>query len=359
MRRSFPPADRGASAIEYGAGLLLVAAIGASVFALDVPERVAGFFDTGVECVEARGEGCEGGTPAAGDGGQEGAQSAAGEDLDGVRPMMPAPPGGDDPYGSDGLGEVGPQQSINFDTIPSYPVHYDDAAAMDSAMDYESQTVDCNWFVRGMNRGICPEEQRDYDVATEAMIHAKAAQAGPSPQAGKLLEHYLNNSGDDYEMDVDDFMEEVPAFKEQFEKDQAEIGRSAVDKAKEEGIGPGDGPVTIPVRTEYNTWGRKPGTAEPMYGGDWWRGLGSFGYSQVGQVDVYPPDEPGGEWKYVAKTQPDIKKYYDWDRDSEGEAITGATYSEKELSRLHLRGMAQEFWVQGRGSGQFSEGTVG
>ncbi|WP_017595560.1 hypothetical protein [Nocardiopsis potens] len=359
MLRTPSSADRGASATEYAAGLLVVAAITATVFTFDVPERVTGLFDAGLSCIEDGTEGraeCDGTGTAAGGGGGEGQDGS--DELGDVRPMH-VPPEPSDPYGSDGLGEVGPAESLDFGQIPSYPIHYDDVAALDSAMEWGSKKADCNWFVRGMSGGICPEERRDMDVATEALIHAKAAQAGPSPQAGKLLEHYLDNSGEDYEMDVDDFMEEVPAFKEQFGKDQGEVGRAAVAKAKEEGIGPGDGPVTIPVRTEYNTWGRKPGTAEPMYGGDWWRGLGSFGYSQVGQVDVYPPDEPGGEWKYVAKTQPEIKKYYNWDRDSEGEAITGATYSEKELSSLHLRGMAQEFWVQGRGTTQFTEGTVG
>ena len=44
--------DRGAGFVEYGAIILLIAAIVAAVFALDIEDKVSGLFEKGIEKVE-------------------------------------------------------------------------------------------------------------------------------------------------------------------------------------------------------------------------------------------------------------------------------------------------------------------
>ncbi|MDA2811083.1 alpha/beta hydrolase [Nocardiopsis sp. RSe5-2] len=64
-----PKGDRGASFIEYGATVLLVAGIIGAVLLADVPARVEGLISHGVECVaEPRTEACEGGGGGSDDG---------------------------------------------------------------------------------------------------------------------------------------------------------------------------------------------------------------------------------------------------------------------------------------------------
>ncbi|MDA2811155.1 C2 family cysteine protease [Nocardiopsis sp. RSe5-2] len=56
---SAPRWDRGAGMTEYGAVILLVAALVVAVFATGIPDRVSGFFDTGVCEVEEAAQGSE------------------------------------------------------------------------------------------------------------------------------------------------------------------------------------------------------------------------------------------------------------------------------------------------------------
>lgn len=121
MLRLAPRGERGASFIEYGATVLLVAGIVGAVFLADVPARVEGLISHGVECVaEPRTEACEGG--------EGGSDEDTGRPQDAGAPSAPdkqAPPQVqpvafdrvDDWFG-DWFGDDGPELAPDPETKP-------------------------------------------------------------------------------------------------------------------------------------------------------------------------------------------------------------------------------------------------
>ncbi|MBB4932244.1 hypothetical protein F4561_003064 [Lipingzhangella halophila] len=174
------------------------------------------------------------------------------------------------------------------------------------------------------------------------------------PYAAAMFEHFLDGSGEDVNLPMDSFLEDVPEFEEEIEERQDRIISDALDEAEQRDI---DRPMTFPISTEKAPWGYPPGEengTEFVYDDvDWNNAVGSFHYWLEGEITVYPPDEEGGDPSYELDTSVNMEKWYDWERDNDDPVFEDdwkeniAGYSQSDLAELHQYGMAQEFWIRG------------
>lgn len=114
--------------------------------------------------------------------------------------------------------------------------------------------------------------------------------------ASDNLQHYLEATGDDKPIDVDEMRQQVPSFDQVVAEQQRSIGMEAVQQAKDSGA---TGPVTFPVSTPWTG-----GTASKDESEKYFYATGSFDHNQTGTVTAYPPSTPGGEWTYEVTRRP-------------------------------------------------------
>lgn len=119
------------------------------------------------------------------------------------------------------------------------------------------------------------------------------------------LPHCLDNTGEDKSIDVDDMIEEVPAFSTAVDEQRSDIGQEAISQAKKSGA---TGPVTFSVSTDW-----EGGEASSKESEKYFDATGSFDFDQTGTVPAYPPAEPGGKWTYEADTALNVRDRYNWD----------------------------------------------
>lgn len=168
---------------------------------------------------------------------------------------------------------------------------------------------------------------------------------GDWPNASEHLDHFLDNSGEDYRADVDSLISDQPAFDREAEDRRHQAGHDAVARAQADGA---TGPVTYPLSTAWDGH-----TAD----GDWFYASGSFTYNQTGTVTAYPPDADHTEWRYEVDTQVNFRDRYNWDG-GKATQIGPFTVSDESLAALHRGGIAKEYNLVGESSPQHSEGTV-
>jgi len=331
-------ADAGAGKTEYGAVVLLTAALVAAVFAVDVAGNTGALYEQAF-CRIEQGEDCDGpGSP-------------SDEDVETRReaPEPPAEPGCEplcEPY-------PGWTPFVQWPGVPGN--HPEDSIALESILDHDSADVDDVSHKTIFTWPWTVLESKKQD----AYIWAQGGAMKGMWTARRALLHFLGGSGDDFEVDANEIMEDVPEFREAVERQRREIAREAVRQAKERGE---KGVVTFPVRSEWNAFGYGPDGKYVYDDSDWINTLGSWNYAETGEVRVIPPTEPGGEWSYKMTTMTHVKKYYDWDRDKTGPAVgfgpIKSPFSERDLSEMHRTGLAQEFWVVGDTSPMTSSGTL-
>lgn len=225
--------------------------------------------------------------------------------------------------------------------------HSDTAIALDSQSRYateEPKVTLCNSQVHS-REPLCR-------VLEEARFAAYGGRLRGLPDAAELLHHFLNGSGEPYEIDFERFMDDVPEIEEMVVEHQAAIGEEAIAAAQEMDA---TEPITFPVNTAWEPWGYGPDGDFVYHDKNWANAIGSFHYNLAGEVTVRPPEIPGGEWTYEVHTQVNMEKYYDWDRDSTDVAVNFPpwpasvfSFSQQDLWELHTHGFAQEFWLTGR-----------
>lgn len=188
------------------------------------------------------------------------------------------------------------------------------------------------------------------DYSTEAAARAGAAiKEGDWPDAARNLEHYLDNSGEPLEQDVDQMLEDCDELAADAATQRDDLAADAVADAKERGI---TEPVTYPVHTP---WAGHYIDGEESQ--NWFYATGGMEYSQTGSVTVYPPDDPGGPYRYEMSTTVNYRDQYNWDG-SKSTEIGPFTVSDAQLAALHRAGIAQEFEMRGESSEMTTEGEI-
>ncbi|MFC3999514.1 hypothetical protein ACFOVU_26615 [Nocardiopsis sediminis] len=331
-----PRTDHGAGMVEYGSVIALIAIVAGVVLTAGIPGRVSGLIDGAVCRVETR-EGC-----AEPDGG---AGEGDGVDPDDLTIMAPPAPDGGGPPACAPLCEPEPG-AVNLADWPEPPVHPETGIAIESHTEFDSvemgEVSGCDWWTLCIDHEI----QRKY---RDARGYANGGAIAGRHNASEALHHFLDASGETMEISGEELIDDVPEFEEEVEDAHREIGLQAIREAREQGA---TGPLTFPVSTEWNSFGYgRDGTGYVYDDADWINTLGSWRYNHTGEVRVFPPDEPGGEWTYEMSAQTNIEKYYDWDpRETDPVVSAGpfqSQFSERDLWNMHRAGMAREFWIEG------------
>lgn len=169
------------------------------------------------------------------------------------------------------------------------------------------------------------------------------------PAASRNLLHFLANSGETLEQDVDAMLRDVPGFSEGVDVAIDNLGYQAVLNAQQAGA---TGPVTYPVNTDWNGYYIGPEESK-----DWFYALGGISYNLTGSITVTPPATAGGQWTYSYTGQTNIRDQYNWDG-GKSTTIGPMTVTDEQLAELHRQGLAQEFTAVGSSSSTTKEGTV-
>ncbi|WP_200820247.1 hypothetical protein [Mycolicibacterium houstonense] len=161
------------------------------------------------------------------------------------------------------------------------------------------------------------------------------------PNAARNLRHYLGVSGEPLEQDVNQMMNDIPGFQRGVDETAQRLGADAINRAQTAGA---TGPLTFPVNTEWAGMAARENSVGAEH--DWFLASGNFDYNLSGQVTVYPPTEPGGQWTYSMDTDVNMRDRYNWDIGKQTQ-IMGTPITDSQMARLHLIGYAQEFTMVG------------
>ncbi|MGO1286400.1 MAG: hypothetical protein ACTH0H_11005 [Brachybacterium sp.] len=194
------------------------------------------------------------------------------------------------------------------------------------------------------------EHNSEFAGPIDHSVHSLAREGadmkrGDWPNASEHLDHFLDNSGADYDADVDSLISDQPDFAQKAQERRHQAGYDAVAQAQADGA---TGPITYPLST---AWGGH--TAD----GDWFYASGSFNYNQTGTVTAHPPDAEHPQWRYEVDAQVNFRDRYNWDG-GKATAIGPFTVTDERLAALHRGGIAREYNLVGRSSSQHSEGSV-
>lgn len=189
-----------------------------------------------------------------------------------------------------------------------------------------------------------------WDHAKKVLVEAAAnALSGKWPDASRNLSHYLANTGEPLEQDVNRILHDVPLFQAKVDEVRTSLGEDAVAQARASGA---TGPVTFPISTDWLGYDISPSQSQ-----NWFYALGKVNYNLTGQVTVYPPSSPGGPWRYTVSTAVNLKDQYNWDG-GKSTNIGPINVTDEELARLHRQGLAREYRNQGRSDTATTEGSV-
>lgn len=87
-----------------------------------------------------------------------------------------------------------------------------------------------------------------WDHGKKVLIEAAAnALAGKWPDASRNLSHYLANTGEPLEQDVNRILTDVPLFQARVDELRTSLREDAVERARQSGA---SGPITFPVSTD-------------------------------------------------------------------------------------------------------------
>ncbi len=148
------------------------------------------------------------------------------------------------------------------------------------------------------------------------------------PNASDFMDHYLNGKGENYKLDVNEFLEDETA-KENMLKDLNNALRAAENMAV-------DGEKITIYQNEESLYHNLTG--------DWKYSVGSYFTS----VELYDVKETTflGVACYTAKFKYVVQDFYNWDEnDTNNVSITSV--SPADLHQLHVNGEAQEFLTYG------------
>ena len=186
-------------------------------------------------------------------------------------------------------------------------------------------------------------------LVKEAALYGADVLAGAWPEASRNLHHFLGNSGRPLAQDVDQLLRDVPGLDRKLADERQAVAELAVADAQQRGA---TGPLTYPVQTRWD--GYYIGQDQSA---NWFYALGGVATSQTGQVTVFPPEQPGGAWRYEIETRVNLRDQYNWDG-GKSTQIGPLTVTDETLAALHRAGLAQEFLAFGASALQTQSGSM-
>lgn len=188
----------------------------------------------------------------------------------------------------------------------------------------------------------------NYELAEAIAAGGELTGKGP---AAENMRHFLGNTGEDKPIDVDDMLGQAPDLRANVEATEQQLGMQAIENAKKSGV---TGPVTFPVNTPWTDHYIGAGESEKYY-----YATGGMKYNVNGTVTAYPPDTPGGEWRYEMKTSVNTRDRYNWDAGKTAQ-VGPITVSDEQMQGLHQSGLAQDSTSSaGRRSGRGADREKG
>ncbi|MGW7053597.1 hypothetical protein [Streptomyces sp. NPDC054887] len=158
------------------------------------------------------------------------------------------------------------------------------------------------------------------------------------PQSAKHMLHYLSNTGEPLDIDVDALMGDLPDMNRNVEAQLAENAPNWEAQALAEYERTGK-PVKYVQQTGWQGW-----TAEKDP--DWYHAVGSFHYNTVAQVEVVPG--PDGEPRTTIRYQTHVYDRYNWDANKATPVPAMGNVSDAQMARLHQSGQAREYDMGGQ-----------
>ncbi|MCV7269167.1 hypothetical protein H7I39_13720 [Mycobacterium doricum] len=153
--------------------------------------------------------------------------------------------------------------------------------------------------------GSQPWYSRGDDILFEEVAEkaADAAEAQGWTQAARNLRHYLENSGEDFTVNPDEIMRDVPKTQQMTN----EIANSEVERIAAEAAATGNYGTPVQFQSDWN--GPYIGPEDSK---DWFYAMGGIQQSVTGVVTVHPPTEPGGEPTVTVDYQTHVFDRYNW-----------------------------------------------
>ena len=185
-----------------------------------------------------------------------------------------------------------------------------------------------------------PPTAKDY-AAHEAATTAAGLFSFIWPDASANLMHYLENTGEPQQINVNSMLEDMPDLDAGTQRDVKKLANDARDDAASSGA---SGPVTYTFNTPWQS-----GYADSDKHPNWFYATGGYQYATEGTVTVYPPTESNPEWTYKYNYRVHVADRYNWDG-KKSTTIGPLTITDKELQELHQSGLAQEYDLIGESS---------
>lgn len=389
MLRRIHGSDRGASLVEYAAVIVLVAAVAAALFMVGLPRIVSDGVGDVVGGVLGPDESAPGDAPGSEPGELDSGPPAPGEaDLDeGAEALLPLDHSGGyeaqpllyQPGSGNGVtptlesyaaAEPISDEGGNLRDDDGYETEFDEGGTAGDEPDDDFDEYGLGPLVEGssLEEEINPLEWGTPDGHNEHgsveatdeheeshrtwMRIATIAGLAARPNASRNMRHFLENSGEPLEQDVDSMLNSVDMFSAAAEIEQQELIQVATRRADNEGD---SGPYTFPIRTE---WEPHIGNLEED-GQDWFYASGTWEYSQTGEITVTREDD--GSWSYNMESQVHMRDQYDWHgADDGGLGVTLpfiGVVQDEELAELHRAGLAQEYTMHGTSDSVYRTGS--
>lgn len=186
--------------------------------------------------------------------------------------------------------------------------------------------------------GSQPWYSRGDDAAFKAAIEAGLPLVETQwPHAAELLDHYLDNTGEPYRLDVNSMLGDIPQMQARGDA----MVNDEVNRIAAEAAATGQYGQPVPFRTPWQGYYLDP-DANP----DWYRAVGGVDMSAGGVVTVYPPETPGGQPRVHVESQIDVADRYNWDEGKETK-IGPITITDEQMAGLQTAGLAREFDITG------------
>ena len=148
------------------------------------------------------------------------------------------------------------------------------------------------------------------------------------PHAAKMMKHYLDGTGENFELDVEDFLKNAVA------KENMLSDVNCAIRAAEQ----------IACPKEETTIYQIEESIHHNLTGDWKYSLGSY-FASVELYDVEVKSLLGVTY-YSAKMRYVVQDFYNWDKNDTGN-VSITSVSPSDLHQLHVNGDAQEFLTYG------------